>query len=200
MRASFFAALLLVFLFNLDSSALETEAEKKKWWEKRADNEEFCFPHNAHIDLLKEKGDPCLSCHPFLKNTIKSVKTLDLLNVILNEPLEAICHSCHVDELTAPSHCILCHKRTDTIWPGSHNFDYLSNHGGDATLARSDCMKCHIAPSFCTDCHFGKDDSRASVHGPGYRGGHGIDARLSPGRCGKCHSPMFCSDCHRSVR
>lgn len=200
MRALFLAAFVLLFLFHLECFAGEAEAEKKKWWEKREAMEDLYFPHKAHMEALKERGDPCLSCHPFLKNTITDTKTVDELNVILNEPLEAICHSCHVDELTAPSECTLCHKRPETIWPDNHNFDYTSNHGGDAKLDSSDCARCHISPSFCTDCHFSRDDSRAPVHGSGYQGVHGIDARISPGRCGKCHHMMFCSDCHRAVR
>jgi len=199
-KSPFFAALLLLFLLAPESSARAAEAEEKKWWEKREAREDLYFPHKAHMDVLKERGDPCLTCHPFLKNTIKAAKTVDALNVILNEPLEAICHSCHLDELTAPSECALCHKRPETIRPKSHTFDYRSSHGGDAMRGSSDCTRCHIAPSFCTDCHFGKDDSGARVHGPAYVGGHGIEARLSPGRCGKCHNRMFCSDCHRETK
>lgn len=185
------------------TAPLDTGQEKKKeksWWEKREKRPDIYYPHKPHMEAMKQGGDPCLLCHPFSKTDITDLKQLKPLSVIANEPLEAICHDCHMDKLTAPWRCDLCHNDPAAIWPDDHNFDYLSHHGEDARLDGGKCRQCHIDVSFCTDCHFRRDSTQRQAHGLGYRASHGIDARINAANCSRCHNARYCSDCHKEIR
>lgn len=190
----------IAFLFIPLLSLAEEGTKEKSWWEKREGMADLYFPHNKHMKALKKKGDPCMLCHPFSPTDITDIKTLEKVTVIANEPLEAICHSCHLVELTAPSECRLCHKDPAKIWPDKHNYKYKRNHAEDARVDPDWCKKCHMSPSFCTNCHFRRDQSARRVHSMGYRGSHGIEARISPGQCGRCHNSRYCRDCHKGMR
>lgn len=192
-----FTLCLCVFVVPMLSFAQSME---KKWWEKRENQADIYYPHNAHLKVMEKMGDPCMICHPFSGNKVKDLKRVEKLNVIANEPLLAICHSCHVEELSAVSECGVCHRDKRKIWPPEHNYDYKNRHGEDARLDSAGCAKCHLSPSFCTDCHFRRDRYGRKEHSLGYRGSHGIDARISPGECGKCHNTWFCNDCHRKMK
>lgn len=189
----------ILFFLTIPSFAAETKKEKT-WWEKRENQAEIYYPHNAHKEVMEKKGDPCMICHPFSGTTIKDIKLLDKLTPIVNEPLLAICHSCHLEDLSATSECSICHKDPRKIWPEDHNYDYKNRHGEDARVDSEGCGRCHKSPSFCTDCHFMRDRLGRKVHGLGYRANHGIDARISPGECGKCHNSSYCKDCHRKMK
>ena len=179
----------------------KTPQEKEKtWWEQRNKRPDLYYPHNAHMDVMEKEGDSCLLCHPFNANKITDLEQLKKLTVIANEPLEAICHECHVVQLTAPWRCDLCHTNPDTIWPNDHNFDYLTHHGEDARLDEKKCRQCHIDISFCSDCHFRRDPLQRRVHPLGYRTTHGIEARMNTVSCSRCHNAHYCSDCHRERR
>lgn len=175
------------------------QAKEKTWWEQRNKRPDLYYPHNVHMAVMEKEGDSCFLCHPFNKNKITDLEQLKKLNIIANEPLEAICHECHVVKLTAPWHCELCHPDSRTIWPNDHNFNYIAHHSEDARLNESECRQCHIDTSFCTDCHFRRDPLRR-VHTLGYRTTHGIEARVNTASCGRCHNAHYCSDCHREHR
>ncbi|MDH3973066.1 MAG: hypothetical protein OEV42_02195 [Deltaproteobacteria bacterium] len=193
-----FIFLILLILPALPSLAAD-KSEEKRWWEKREGMEDLYFPHNEHFKAMKDE-DPCMSCHIFTKNSVTDLKKLEALTIIANEPLEVICHECHVDSLKAPSECTLCHKKPDTIWPEDHRYNYIENHGNDSAIDETACKKCHMSNAFCTDCHFRRDSGKSRVHNPAYMGSHGIEARTSPGKCGKCHKGRYCDNCHRSIR
>ncbi|MCF6257004.1 MAG: hypothetical protein L3J98_11015 [Gammaproteobacteria bacterium] len=177
-----------------------SQEKKETWWEKRNKRPDLYYPHNVHMDVMEKEGDSCLLCHPFTANKITDLEQLKKLTVIANEPLEAICHECHVVKLTAPWRCELCHSSPDTIWPNDHNFNYLTHHGEDARQDEGKCRQCHIDISFCSDCHFRRDPIQRRVHTLGYRTAHGIDARMNTASCSRCHNAHYCSDCHRERR
>ncbi len=187
---------------QLEPSAEQEKSNTKprRWWENRKNRPDIYYPHKPHLKVMKQGGDACLLCHPYSKTTITDPKQLEPLNVIANEPLEAICHSCHVDKLTAPSRCELCHNEPTAIWSDDHNFDYLNHHGEDSRLDDGECRQCHIDLSFCADCHFRRDSSQRRAHGLGYRSSHGIDARISAASCSRCHNSRYCRDCHQEIR
>ncbi len=168
--------------------------------EKRATTEDLYFPHNLHMETMNEVGDPCMSCHPFSPNRIKDEEILKDLTSIINEPLEAICHNCHMKELSAPSECRLCHKKMERIIPDDHRFDYIHNHTTQAGLNNSSCENCHPNPTFCTNCHFKRNRLSHQYHNSWYISDHGIDARVSTGSCGKCHNGSFCANCHERAQ
>lgn len=217
MMKPFFILLMLPFLAltltlslpvqaeNNSASAVEIEeadVEKEtSWWSKRQKRGDIFYPHKAHMDVMKNDGDACMLCHPFSKNTVHDEKTLKPLKQINNEPLEAICHDCHVEKMNAPSECRLCHPEPSTIWPQNHNYDYKNNHTEDAQADQDGCSECHKQLSFCTDCHFKRNFSGGfsgiRVHRLGYKTMHGLDARIAPAECGSCHQANYCSDCHR---
>lgn len=206
--------LLLLSLFTLPVAAeqvtLEKEVtgdpkEEKSWWQKRDERSDIYYPHKAHFDAMEKEGDSCLLCHPFNKNSVADLEQFKKLNVISNEPLEAICHECHVSKLSAPSRCELCHDDPKKIWPSDHDLDYVTHHGEDARLDSSrpedkQCSSCHIDQSFCSDCHFRRDKIQRRIHGLGYRASHGIEARMNAASCSRCHNISYCSDCHRKTR
>ncbi len=189
-------ALLSLSLYAADEDANEKD---KSWWEKRHQRTDIFYPHNAHQAVMKADGDTCLRCHPFNGTDIRDIKRLQAINVIANEPLREICHSCHVVELSAPWRCDLCHDQPQKIWPQDHNFNYIAQHGEDARLDESPCRECHLDLSFCTDCHFRRDGSRHRVHPLAYISAHGLEARFDTASCGRCHNVGYCSDCHRRL-
>ena len=169
------------------------------WWEQRNKRNDIYYPHNAHDAVMKKGGDTCLLCHTFSKNRVTNLEQLKKLNVIANEPLEAICHDCHVTKLTAPWECDLCHQDAREIWPNDHNFDYIDHHGEDAGLDEGECNQCHIDKSFCSDCHFRRDPMQRRSHPLGYRSSHGFDARMNAANCATCHNVNDCGDCHKAL-
>lgn len=175
----------------------EGVSKEDKWWQKRAVGQEIHYPHNIHMEAMNKEGDSCLLCHSFNQNSRVDEKQLAALETIANEPLKAICHDCHLDDLRAPWRCDLCHLNPKTIWPNDHDFNYLTRHGEDARHDEKSCRTCHVAISFCTDCHFRRGRVGENHHELGYQSRHGIDARMMPSNCGRCHSGLFCSDCHR---
>ena len=199
MRALYIVIILLMGSLMPGLQAVEQE-QNKSWWEIRNNTKEHYFSHKAHMDVMLKSGDPCMSCHPFGKNREKDPKKLRELTDILNEPKEAICHSCHVDERTAPAECTLCHVDMTNIRPPDHGHDYLQYHTHDANTNAENCSTCHVNPSFCTDCHFKRNRLGRQYHHSWYIGNHGIDARIGSGNCGKCHNGRFCADCHREVQ
>lgn len=186
-------------IINFESNKLGT-TKKKTWWENRKSQIDLYYPHNVHNDVMTEKGDSCFLCHSFNKNTVTNKNDLSALNEINNEPLLAICHSCHVEEKSAPSECSVCHSDKKSIWPEDHNFDYLKHHGIDAEINGQSCEGCHLDLNYCTDCHFNRQSRINNNHPLGYLGRHGIEARNNTTECASCHLPNYCTDCHRSRR
>ena len=187
----------LLFFPLLNASDNTQDSEKKSWWQKRHDRPDIFYPHNAHLDVMQQEGDPCLLCHSFNRNKIVNPDHVKSLTTISNEPLEAICHDCHLDKHKAPFSCELCHTDPSAIWPSNHDFDYIKNHAEDARLDNGECSQCHLDLSFCTDCHFRRDTAKHQQHKLGYRNMHGIDARMNAYSCGRCHNASYCADCHR---
>ena len=191
--------ILLFLLLYLPALLFAQEKpEEKSWWESRIDQRpDLYFPHNAHDTALKNSGLSCLACHPFSKTDEADLKTLRELSVVSNEPLEAICHSCHVVDRSAPAQCQLCHRDPKKIWPADHDVNYVELHGHDALKDEKSCQQCHLDLNYCVDCHFRRDSTTRRVHGLGYRLSHGLEARMDPQQCGSCHNPSYCFDCHR---
>ena len=174
--------------------------KNKTWWEKRMQREDIYYPHIIHKQAMDQEGDSCMLCHSFSKNKLTDEQQLKALTTIANEPLEKVCHDCHVDDLRAPWRCDLCHKDKTKIWPDDHNFNYIDNHGEDARRNEAICRTCHLEVSYCSDCHFRRDTSGPDYHPMGYQSSHGIEARLMASNCGRCHNSMYCDDCHRNKR
>lgn len=189
-------------LVLLTTTALgETLSLKNKtWWEQRTKREDIYYPHNIHKQSMQQEGDSCMLCHTFGKNKVTDEKQLKAITTIANEPLEKICHDCHVDDLRAPWRCDLCHKDKTKIWPDDHNFNYIDNHGEDARRNEAICRTCHLEVSYCSDCHFRRDTSGPDYHPMGYQSSHGIEARMMASNCGRCHNSFYCDDCHRNKR
>ena len=177
----------------------ENSNKEKRWWEKRKAQLEIYYPHEAHTEVMKKQGDPCLLCHPFSKTKITDIKQLKQLNAIANEPMKAICHDCHVDRQTAAGPCSLCHYDMTAIWPDDHKFNYLHRHAIDARVDDGKCQTCHVDLTFCSDCHFRRDSTQRRKHALGYRATHGIEARMNAAQCGRCHEASYCTDCHREI-
>ena len=68
-------AIILLMLFSLSYAAdkvvnplasslpVEKKSDKeKRWWEKRKEQLEIYYPHEAHMEVMKKNGDPCLIC------------------------------------------------------------------------------------------------------------------------------------------
>jgi hypothetical protein len=191
------------------ATAIEQKQEQEKsWWQRRQNRSDIFYPHKPHIDIMEKGGDACMLCHPFNAYTVgknnvdEEQQQLKSLREINNEPLEAICHDCHLEKINAPAECALCHPNPATVWPQDHNYNYIKAHAEDARFDQDGCSdKCHKQLSFCTDCHFKRNFSGTfsgiNVHKPGYKTLHGLDARISPLECGSCHQANYCSDCHR---
>jgi hypothetical protein len=198
--------LLLTLLLGLTQAVLAAPPKgefhkEPAWWEKREAREDIYYPHNAHLEVMKEEGDSCMLCHGFGKTEITDPKKLEPLNTIANEPLKAVCHNCHVVEKRAPWRCDLCHTDKTKIWPDDHNFNYIDNHSEDGRRNEQACRECHLDLAYCTNCHFRRDVAGANSHHPlGYRTLHGIEARMSALSCGRCHNPQYCDECHRVAR
>ena len=170
--------------------------QKEHWWEKRQQRADIYYPHNIHKKIMESNGDSCLLCHAFSRNVILDKSLLSDVTVISNEPLEAICHDCHVVEKSAPTECALCHPAPEKVWPSDHNFNYKFNHGADAKRNIDECEYCHIETRFCTDCHFKRNTDKRDVHNLGYRYSHGLDAQANALECGACHQQRYCRNCH----
>ncbi|VAX09026.1 hypothetical protein MNBD_GAMMA25-106 [hydrothermal vent metagenome] len=180
--------------------AVTLDKKEKTWWEKRKDMQpDLYYPHKIHMDTMKKKGDSCMLCHTFMKNEMVESTLLKKITRIANEPGKAICHECHVLNISAPSRCNLCHQNIDTITPESHHYNYKYNHAEDSRVDESECRRCHIDISFCSDCHFRRDTGQRKVHTVAYLNSHGLDARFDSASCGRCHNASYCSDCHRSL-
>jgi len=193
----------------------QKQGQEKGWWQRRQNQSDIFYPHKPHFDIMEKGGDACMLCHPFSaystdkytagKNNIDEEQQLKLLREINNEPLEAICHDCHLEKINAPAECSLCHLDPATVWPDDHNYDYINAHAEDAYADQAGCSsKCHQQLSFCTDCHFKRTISGTysgiNAHKPAYKTLHGLDARISPLECGSCHQAGYCADCHRRSR
>ncbi len=176
-------------------------APKARWWKRREERKpEIYFPHNVHMEIMRQEGDVCMVCHSFQSTEIVDIKLLKRFTEILNEPLKAICHDCHVVERRAPWRCAICHPDKTKIWPQDHNFGYLQHHAEAARRNERACRECHLELSYCTDCHFRRRISGFGYHPPGYLTLHGIEARTMPLNCGRCHNPFYCDNCHRRRR
>jgi hypothetical protein len=197
---SFFLSVLLHLAFPSNAEDSRPQEKEKNWWQLRHDRSDIFYPHKIHLHIMQENGDSCMLCHPFSKNTVDDKKILQQLNQINNEPLEAICHDCHVDKINAPSECRLCHPDPSSIWPDDHNYNYKMAHANDAQADQNGCSDCHKQLSFCADCHFERNTTGLNTHQLGYKSLHGLDARIAPTECAACHQPDFCIDCHRSSR
>ena len=187
--------LLLVMLWPLLLHGGD-DGEPKSWWEQRRQRPDIRYPHKIHEPVMQAEGDSCLMCHPFGGTRETDIDRLKALSPIANEPLEAICHDCHVDRLAAPSRCDVCHRDMSAIWPEDHDIDYRNRHAAAALRDAESCRQCHVDPSFCADCHFRRDWDPLQ-HPPGYLAAHGLDARLDALSCASCHMTRFCADCHR---
>jgi hypothetical protein len=187
----------LIILFVLTGTAFAIDAKTdNSWWKKRNQKSDVHYPHNAHLDVMKQEGDSCLLCHSYAKSDVVDIKKLKNLTVIANEALKPICHSCHVDEQRAPWRCDICHTDKERIQPPDHKFDYKNHHNEAARGNEKYCETCHLDVNFCTDCHLRRDTSGAGYHPLGYRTLHGLEARFDSARCGRCHNENYCSDCH----
>lgn len=203
MRWVYFLLSVSLLLLYTTAYSLGYSQEKgaiQEWWELRQERQDAHFPHNAHREILKEEGDSCLLCHLFSKTDVKEEKKVHALTLIANEPLKAVCHSCHVEQQRGPWRCALCHTDKTKIWPDSHRFGYVDHHGEDARRDENVCQTCHLDLQFCTDCHFRRDTMGTGYHPLGYRTLHGIESRLTTLSCGRCHQSTFCDDCHRISR
>ena len=99
--------LIAVFAFSvtvLNSNPLQSKTEKEqRWTEKREKRKpDIYFPHNVHLEALKKEGDVCALCHSFQKTSETNLELIKDLTVVINEPLKAMCHDCHVVEQRAP--------------------------------------------------------------------------------------------------
>ncbi len=199
----FTSMVFLVQAENLAAPGADIKKEKT-WWQKRQHKEDLNYPHKIHMKTMLDEGDSCMLCHPFSSNLEPDEKKLNSLRKINNEPLKAICHSCHVEKMNAPSACRLCHNDVSTIWPENHNYNYIKRHADDARTDQAGCSACHQSLSFCTACHFKRNYSSEfmanNVHKLAYKTLHGIDARMAPAECASCHQVNYCSDCHRQKR
>jgi len=180
-------------------SAIDSHTEKS-WWQKRQQNKDLYYPHQIHMQAMDEEGDSCMLCHTFSANNIINEKQLRRITTIANEPLKAICHDCHLEEVRAPWRCNICHTDKTAIWPDDHNYDYIHQHNEDARLDEKKCRSCHVEIAFCSNCHFRRGGGQADYHPMGYQSRHGIDARFMPSQCGRCHNSFYCSDCHRNKK
>ena len=167
------------------------------WWQKRHKRADIYFPHNAHMSVMQKRGDLCMACHPFTGTPKTSIQQQQKLTHLSNEPLEAICHECHVVERSAPLDCKVCHTDISKIRPKDHGLNYNDFHGATAKRNEAKCRTCHIEMSFCTNCHFRHNNSQRIKHPLGYRDRHGLDARLDASACGRCHNASYCRNCHQ---
>ena len=172
------------------------------WWKKRNKQQDIYYPHKAHYQVMEQMQDSCMLCHSFNANNFNGVKMHDskklkAFTAIVNEPMKGICHSCHVEEKTAPASCSLCHTDKTKIWPTDHNINYLQSHAIDAKHNEQTCDQCHISKQFCSDCHFRRQPRGGIFHPLGFLGRHGSEVQFNPSECGSCHNQQYCTDCHR---
>jgi len=183
------------------TTAATAEKKDKSWWEKREERKpNIYFPHNVHMDIMKQEGDMCMLCHSYQPTRETDPERLRAMTEVLNEPLKEICHDCHVVERRAPWRCDICHPDKTRIWPSDHDFGYVQHHGATARKDEKACRECHLELSFCTDCHFRREISGIGYHPLGYVTLHGMEARTMPSNCGRCHNNFYCDECHRRRR
>ena len=195
MRATLLLSLLGLLL--IATSAIHGEEEARPWWEVRKERRDLRpFPHRAHREALAKRDDACLACHPFTPVEGGEPDALRRLTAIANEPLEAICHQCHLEERSAPATCTLCHTAPERIRPDDHGADYTRFHA-EAGREPTPCLRCHLELRFCTDCHLRRNPEQRLMHPLGWRQRHGLEARLDPLECATCHTTGYCRDCHR---
>ncbi|MET0091133.1 MAG: hypothetical protein ABW068_14145 [Candidatus Thiodiazotropha sp.] len=187
----------MIFVSGEDEVSSAEDKEPESWWEKRHLRSDLYFPHKAHEGVMSSSDDACMACHPFNENRILEPQQLQTVQQIYNEPLEAICHSCHMLTRSAPMACEVCHTDMTTVRPADHMDDFTRLHGEAARVDQQGCSDCHIDLNFCTDCHFRRSPGRRVMHPLGYRDRHGLDARIDPTSCGGCHQANYCRDCHR---
>ncbi len=190
----------MVFASSDSTDTKKIDNKKDSWWQKRHDRPDIFYPHKIHFKAMQKEGDPCLLCHSFSANHIVQLDDLKSVTTISNEPMEAICHDCHLDKQTAPFKCDLCHTDKTSIWPADHDFDYINQHAVDSRLDDGECQTCHLDLAFCTDCHFRRNSTEYLRHQPGYLNAHGLDARLQSQSCARCHNASYCADCHRNAK
>jgi len=183
---------------NIKSSLFATTT----WWKKRNKQQDIFYPHKAHYQVMDKMQDSCMLCHSFNGNNVNGAKMHDTkklkaFTAIVNEPMKAVCHSCHVEEKTAPATCSLCHTEKTDIWPADHNINYLQSHGIDAKHNEQACDSCHLSKQFCSDCHFRRQPRGGIFHPLGFLGRHGSEVQFNPSECGTCHNQQYCTDCHR---
>jgi hypothetical protein len=190
--------LLLLQLAGLSwaENAVKADGQDNRWWQQREKRGDIYYPHNAHLDVMKQEGDSCLLCHSFNKTGLTKPEQAKQVTLIANEALKPICHSCHVDDMRGPWRCDLCHNDKEKIWPADHRHDYVNHHNEIARQDETWCQSCHLDRNFCTDCHLRRDTAGSGYHPLAYRTLHGLEARLDAGRCGRCHNELYCSDCH----
>jgi len=186
----------LLLLFPLIALSEEKNTQPPSWSQKRIERKDIYYPHQAHMQAMEQEGDSCLLCHSFTANKIIDEKQLRQITTIANEPLEAICHDCHLDDLRAPWRCNICHTDKTTIWPDDHNFNYIQQHSEDSRMDEQQCKSCHLDIAFCSVCHF-RRSGEVNYHPLGYQSRHGLDARMQASQCGRCHNSFYCRDCHR---
>ena len=186
----------LLFLLVFSMPVTKADDQVPNWSELRQKRADIYYPHEPHYPIMQELGDACMLCHSFGGNTEHELSLLQKLNDVANEPLESICHSCHVDKRQAPSRCDVCHTNPQKVWPSSHDYDYIHTHSTEAIVDENSCKECHLAVSFCTDCHFSRGSLPGNEHPLGYINSHGIEARMNVSSCSTCHSAAYCSECH----
>ena len=186
----------LVVANPIQAEPVITGEKPDTWWQKRDVRSDIYYPHKVHYETMETEGDSCLLCHAFQKNDEHDEKKRQPLNVIANEPLEAICHDCHLTDLRGPWRCDVCHDDPKKIWPADHNSGYIDNHAEDSRQGTAICETCHLDRKFCTDCHFRRDTLNRSYHPLNYINRHGLEARMMPAQCSECHNSFYCRDCH----
>ncbi len=187
---------------NEKANSKQTLFTERNWWQKRNKQQDIFYPHKAHYSVMEQMQDSCMLCHSFNANNfngtkIHNSKKLKKFTAIINEPMKAVCHSCHIEEKTAPATCSLCHSEKTDIWPADHNINYLQYHGIDAKHNEAKCDQCHISKQFCSDCHFRRQPRSGIFHPLGFLSRHGSEAQFNPSECGTCHNQQYCTDCHR---
>jgi len=175
---------------------------QSNWWKKRKKLQDIYYPHKAHYQVMERMQDSCMLCHSFNANSFNGAKIHDSkklaeITAVINEPMKAVCHSCHIKEKTAPATCSLCHTNKTDIWPEDHNINYLQSHGIDAKHNEASCDSCHLSKQFCSDCHFRRQPRGGIFHPLGFLGRHGTEVQFNPSECGTCHNQQYCTDCHR---
>lgn len=156
------------------------------------------FDHAEHAETFRETGVRCVDCHPVGARSPEGVQGTE---ASVPAP-RSTCHGCHRRAVKgaprgAPSACAACHPVREELLPGSHDLDWLADHGDAARGISTGCADCHETDQ-CVECHEARGAKSRSPHGPGFRSSHGIEARMDPASCSSCHSGSTCTSCHTS--